>query len=300
MPHTIPIESINIGERDREELGDIEALAASIDAVGLLHPVVVTADYTLVAGDRRLAAAQQLGWAEVPVTVVDLTTVADVLRAEADENTCRKGLTPYEASQARQRRAKVLAADAAERKSSAIKERDDKGRAAPTGSKLDPVEREATKTRKAAAIGTGYSGSTLDKVDKIRDIAERGVIRQGKTEVPAPEPVREIAAKALEDVKQTGAAIDRSSKNLERAIAEYVEADPDVNRAKFRKRLGDAVRHTMNGLPTFDAEAVAEECGRDSEMWERIETARDMLERWCANVDEARPTGLRVVEGGRR
>lgn len=66
----------------------------------------------------------------------------------------------------------MLAADAAERKSSAIKERDDKGRAAPTGSKLDPVEREATKTRKAAAIGTGYSGSTLDKVDKIRDIAE--------------------------------------------------------------------------------------------------------------------------------
>lgn len=41
-----------------------------------------------------------------------------------------------------------------------------------------------------AAVGTGYSGSTLDKVDRIRDVAERGVIRQGRQEVPAPEPWR--------------------------------------------------------------------------------------------------------------
>ncbi|MFA7265815.1 MAG: hypothetical protein WC054_05850 [Candidatus Nanopelagicales bacterium] len=39
-------------------------------------------------------------------------------------------------------------------------------------SKLDKGPTGAT--RKLAAAGTGYSGSSLDKVDKIRDAAERG------------------------------------------------------------------------------------------------------------------------------
>ncbi|MGH3671623.1 MAG: hypothetical protein ACRDSH_13465, partial [Pseudonocardiaceae bacterium] len=52
----------------------------------------------------------------MPVTVVNLDTAADVLRAELDENTCRKPLTGYEASRARERRAEVLAPKAAENK----------------------------------------------------------------------------------------------------------------------------------------------------------------------------------------
>lgn len=36
-----------------------------------------------------------------------------------------------------------------------------------------------TRTQKAAAIGTGYSGSTLDKVDEIRDVAEKGTTKIG-------------------------------------------------------------------------------------------------------------------------
>lgn len=51
-----------------------------------------------------------------------------------------------------------------------------------TGAKLEQVSQG--KTRKLAAAGTGYSGSSLDKVDKIRDAAERGVVKVGKTEMP--------------------------------------------------------------------------------------------------------------------
>lgn len=89
-------------------MGDLAELAASIAAVGLLHPVVVTEDHQLVAGERRLAALAELGWSQVPVTVVNLDTASDVLRADLDENTCRKPLTGYEASRARERRAEVL------------------------------------------------------------------------------------------------------------------------------------------------------------------------------------------------
>ncbi len=220
MTECIDIDKIIVGERDRQEFGDIVGLAESIDDLGLLHPVVVTADHQLVAGGRRLEACKQLGWQEVPVTVVDLANAEEVLQAESDENTCRKGLTPYEASRARERRAKILAPVAAQN----VGGRPPKA-AVETSSNLDEVSKTPPTdkaTRKVAAKGTGYSGSTLDKVDKIRDTAERGVIRQGKTEIPAPAPVVEVAKKSLEAVKQTGVAVDRASRDYQAAVDDFI------------------------------------------------------------------------------
>jgi ParB family chromosome partitioning protein len=64
-----PIAEIVVGFRHRKDLGDIDELALNIQNVGLLHPVVITPDGLLLAGERRLAACRQLGWTEVPVTV---------------------------------------------------------------------------------------------------------------------------------------------------------------------------------------------------------------------------------------
>lgn len=66
-----PIDAIDLGFRYRQDLGDLRPLAESIEEVGLLHPVVVTPEGRLIAGQRRLAACRLLGWAEVPVTVVE-------------------------------------------------------------------------------------------------------------------------------------------------------------------------------------------------------------------------------------
>lgn len=88
------IADIRQGERARKDMGDIAGLAKSIQEHGMLHPVVVLEDGTLVAGGRRIAAAGMLGMEEVPVTVVN---VADLLSAERDENEVRKDLTPSEA-----------------------------------------------------------------------------------------------------------------------------------------------------------------------------------------------------------
>src|SRR5712664_2317795 len=87
------IDQIQIGFRYRKDLGDLRALAQSIEEVGLPHPVVVTSEGRLIAGQRRLAACRLLGWAEVPVTVVDLYQAA---RGEAHENFVRKDLLPSE------------------------------------------------------------------------------------------------------------------------------------------------------------------------------------------------------------
>lgn len=83
----LPLAQIEIGSRYHKDLGDLRPLAESIQAVGLLHPVVVSQDHRLLAGQRRLAACRLLGWGEVPVTVVDLIEAA---RGEAHENLARK------------------------------------------------------------------------------------------------------------------------------------------------------------------------------------------------------------------
>ena len=70
QPTELPLDAIHVGERHRRDLGDIDALAANIQRVGLLQPIVVTPDGFLLCGERRLRAAKLLGWKMIPVTIV--------------------------------------------------------------------------------------------------------------------------------------------------------------------------------------------------------------------------------------
>jgi ParB family chromosome partitioning protein len=88
-----PISSIRVGARHRRDLGDVDGLAVSIAELGLLHPVVIKPDGALIAGERRLEACKKLGWADVPVTVVELD---QIVRGEFAENANRKDFLPSE------------------------------------------------------------------------------------------------------------------------------------------------------------------------------------------------------------
>jgi hypothetical protein len=93
----IPVDSVVIGERARKDLGDLTELIESIGEIGLVHPITVTLDYTLIAGRRRLAAFRQLGKATIPARVTNqFNDARNALLAERDENTCRKDMTPEE------------------------------------------------------------------------------------------------------------------------------------------------------------------------------------------------------------
>lgn len=284
------IGDITIGERGRTDLGDVAALAESMKAVGLLHPVVVTASLELVAGERRVEAAKVLGWPDIAVTVVDLDNAADVLRAELEENTCRKSLSGYEADVIMEKRERVLAPKAAEAKLEAGKEH---GKGHPKASpNLGEANRKARETKKAAAVGTGYSSSTLDKVRTIRDAAERGVVKQGKQEIPAPAPVVEVAKQAVEKVKQTGAAIDREFQRVTKAIDTYVEADVDVVRTRRVKAWGDAVRATQD-FRSFDFASLPTILAPDD--WDTNEPLIKSIERAINEYRRVQPRGLRAV-----
>jgi hypothetical protein len=73
------IAAIRVGPRHRKDMGEIAGLARDIAEVGLLHPIVVTPDLRLTAGERRLIACPHLGWATVPVRIVGL---AEIVRGE--------------------------------------------------------------------------------------------------------------------------------------------------------------------------------------------------------------------------
>jgi ParB family chromosome partitioning protein len=67
----------------------IAALAESIAATGLDHPILIDEDDRLLAGQRRLAACKSLGWSTVPAKVVKLEGAAAEL-ATLDENLMRE------------------------------------------------------------------------------------------------------------------------------------------------------------------------------------------------------------------
>jgi ParB family transcriptional regulator, chromosome partitioning protein len=80
----------------------LESLAASIRARGLLQPLVVrrtAGGYELIAGERRLRAAQRAGLDSVPIVVRDASP-QERLELALIENVQRENLTPLEEAEA--------------------------------------------------------------------------------------------------------------------------------------------------------------------------------------------------------
>ena len=82
----------------------IEELAQSIKEKGVIQPLLVRHkgdNYELIAGERRLRAANSLGLKEIPIIVRDVTD-QDSLELALIENIQREGLNPIEEAHAYQ------------------------------------------------------------------------------------------------------------------------------------------------------------------------------------------------------
>ncbi|MBN1435144.1 ParB/RepB/Spo0J family partition protein, partial [Candidatus Fermentibacterales bacterium] len=81
---------------------ELEALAGSIRAAGLLQPLIVRkkgARFQLIAGERRLRAARLAGLASVPAIVRDASE-QEMLALALIENIQRRDLGPIEKAEA--------------------------------------------------------------------------------------------------------------------------------------------------------------------------------------------------------
>lgn len=138
--YEIPVEQVLVGERRRQDLGDIEGLAASIEAHGLLHPITVNKERELVCGERRLRAFETLGRTSIPAQIREELTGDRLREVELEENLWRKDLSPFE----RSRTLADLAALAREQAKAAPisgEVRPKVGRPGETGSQRDVADR---------------------------------------------------------------------------------------------------------------------------------------------------------------
>lgn len=74
---------------------DVSDLEKSIRTIGLIAPIVISHDNTILAGARRYQAMSNLGFLEVPVKVVDGSDLEKEL-VSIDENLVRKDLSKIE------------------------------------------------------------------------------------------------------------------------------------------------------------------------------------------------------------
>ncbi len=101
----IPVAQIIVGDNVRTAVGDVDELAASIAAVGILQPLTVEPGgdgvYLLKIGHRRLAASKQAGLTHVPA-IVDATPALGPNRAiqQLVENVQRRDLNALEEAKA--------------------------------------------------------------------------------------------------------------------------------------------------------------------------------------------------------
>jgi ParB-like nuclease domain/MT-A70 len=201
------IAEIRIGGRHRRDLGDVDQLAASIAAVGLLHPVVIDAHGNLIAGQRRLEAYKVLGRTHIPVTVVALD---DIVHGEFAENTARKDFTLSEAV--------------------AIKRA------------LEPVERAAAKERMLTGkpLEKFSKRRALDNVAKVAG-KHRTTIAKAEAIVDAAEAEPERFGNLLADMDRTGRVngVHRRLKIARQAELIRKEPPPLPGRGPYRVIVAD-------------------------------------------------------------
>jgi N6-adenosine-specific RNA methylase IME4/ParB-like chromosome segregation protein Spo0J len=174
VPRTMKIADIKIGKRHRRDMGDIAALAASIEDVGLMHPAVVTPDGRLIAGERRIRALKHLGRKEIAVTVVDLDKV---VRGEYAENIFRKQFVPSEWADIEDALLASASAKAKHRQRQAGPQSGRGKKASGVGKLPEPVKGRAVDTV-ARVIGRGRR--TVEKARAVRDAARAEPERFGK------------------------------------------------------------------------------------------------------------------------
>lgn len=86
----IEINNVKVNERIRKDFGDIQELAEDIKTNGLINPPVVTPEYELIAGERRLRALKELGYNQIEVRVMTVKDALHQLKLEISENENRK------------------------------------------------------------------------------------------------------------------------------------------------------------------------------------------------------------------
>ncbi|PZT51985.1 ParB N-terminal domain-containing protein [Paenibacillus silvae] len=206
---------IKVSNRIRKDFSGIEELAKDIEQNGLINPILVTPDYQLIAGERRLRAHQYLNRKEVPVRVMEIEDYEHQLRLEISENEHRKEFTFSERVEWARRLEDVERIKAKERMA---------------GGKENLPEQPAGQVRDIVADQAGFgSGRTYDKAKYIMENAtpeiiqklDAGIISTHKAYVETKERLEA----AVKDAEKRAELAEQEKLDIERRYKDAIPAD---------------------------------------------------------------------------
>lgn len=213
------VDSIRVGTCQRIDLGDLEPLKRSITDLGLLQPITIAPDGTLLCGRRRLAAITELGWSTVKVWVRSgISDRLNRLLAWQDENMLHKPLSVIEAAELYRELRALMGEDAARRQQATrFGSTDERGTAG--GADSAPPGPSGKSRRQAAETVTGSASySRLEQVNALSDLA---------SDPSQDEHVRKLAERSIEQIRE-GAPVASSFaavRDVERASASALPDD---------------------------------------------------------------------------
>ncbi len=292
------IKNIEVRDRSRVVLTNIDSLASSIKDHGLLHAPVVRKDgkaWVLVAGQRRLEAMRLLGEDYIAVSVAEsITDELDALLAEGEENTEREPFTPEEAVRHR-KRIEVVVAEQAKKRVAAAGRKSAPGRKAESPSKLEdlsPPEHKRT-TRVVTAKGTGFSATTLDKAEKVVKAAEENPALRPLVDEMNESGKVDAAFKALKVVEAK-----EQAQQVEKFVEHAIANDVDVAAAFMATSLAKARKAINQYLRELDPAACARLIERND--MELAGQWAERSEKWFADFREALTRPLHIVKENAR
>ena len=249
----VAVDSVRVQDRYRGDLGSLDDLCESIRAVGLLHPIVVTRDLRLVAGQRRLEAVRLLGWSEVPATFVSgLGEASALLVAERDENTCRKPMTASELY--------ALGKALEELERPKARERQAHGETAP-GKRLgsdDPKRSTGGRTYEVVAPAVDMSPAQWKRLKHIGDRAKEGDPVANKTMEDIDKGNQTVAG-GYDKLRSGGPDRDLGNIGDKRSIPRKKQGGKQLRQLASKiKDLGNLVKMIdLDGLTKEEADSIA-------------------------------------------
>ncbi len=167
----IDINKVTVGKRIRKDYGDITSLADDIEDRGLINPPVVTPDYELIAGERRLKAMKKLDYRQIEVRIMSVEDYEHQLKIEISENEEQKAFTYSKRMDYAKQLERIEAKKAKDRKTSKLKQNKD------TVTDQGPERKGETRDIVGKASGFG-SGRTYARAKYIYENADEETIKE--------------------------------------------------------------------------------------------------------------------------
>ena len=260
---------------------EVDKLAMSIKAVGLIQPITVTpcivihgiaeTGFKIVAGHHRVAACRAIGWTEIDALVIDGESDLQSELIEIDENLCRVELTAAQRASATKRRKQIW---------EALHPESQVGQLVPpekykVGNKCPPFQTQglAAETESATGQSKRHTNRAISRADALGDEAlgkvantslDSGVELDALAKLPLPirsELIDRAAAgenvSARAPIKPTEST-SKEARNLTLSIMRGIRSVLDDTNVLSIGELWDSFKKIRNNISQDELDDLAE------------------------------------------